>query len=411
MNRKTFRYFVPLVLIFGLIFAAVVSADFENVPTVSNSICVAVEGSRPDNTDPAGPNIEPVNWELRTIDTTDVRYDDSNGGSKQAVYDQANSRACFEVIGIPNETYDLYIKGDDTVSVLIEDYVYLASGETADYSATVTLPEGDISGDDDVTGSDATLLTGNWEGSGDPGDLNEDGSVVGSDATLLTGNWRINSPSQSVHYPSGTRGATNISLISSQQMVRVGDPFDVYVNVSDLDAEIRSVQVDIYWDTSALALDPFNGIDSADFKFLTAANCSLANNATTCGINNPQIKVGPALDENAGTVEYFASESPGELANFTFAVFRFTALKDINFDDNSRATYVGFNPGDPGTETGTLYYAPDAIPQTFGNLQDATTVGLSQLGTQQTAVTTIIAIIAILGVATLTMTRTARRQD
>ena len=185
MNRFA-RLLLLVVSLFTVAFTTIASAD--TTPNVSVTVCVGLQGSRNTGQD------EPVAWSLYDAGTSTVAYSDSSGGTKLAVINTPPStKGCFETIGMPNTTYDLYIKGADHLGKKVTNWSYPATSIIVDLSSTVTLLEGDANNDNQVNFLDLIIFAATFNKSGtamDPrGNFNEDAAVNFLDLIPFAANW------------------------------------------------------------------------------------------------------------------------------------------------------------------------------------------------------------------------------
>lgn len=156
------------------------------VPTVDTQVCVTLQGSR------SGTSEEPVSWEAIDGGSTIASGDTSAAISSETV-------GCFPISGFAHgPSYDLYIKGEDHLGVLITAAELggpLPTSGIVDVSATVTLLDGDANNDNSITTADLSILGSALNtfpplsASVEPrADFNEDGVISTADLSILGSN-------------------------------------------------------------------------------------------------------------------------------------------------------------------------------------------------------------------------------
>ena len=417
MNRKTFRYLIPMVLAFGLLFAAVASAAPTNAPTVSNTVCVGVEGTADRDTyhNPPGQlNIETVSWELRTAGSSTVVFDPSDGGSQQGVYDETEKHICFEIIGVSGQAYDLYVKGEDTLGVLISNFNYQPAGQTTDLSATITLPEGDAendveNGETDVDFSDFTALSTvyNQTGPNLAGDFDEDEDVDFSDFTLLSTNYNSTGDAreanaETVNVPTGA-ATLRLEAATDSTTNPDGQPQRYRLYIDNPGSEpIRSAQFLIDYNEDYLTFQAYiNG--SACFGFDPFAGCDF------------DLAVPP--NNNGDTVLIGGSKGGGApltQASIYAGIVQFGIVQECNQGDPCSVVGVQVIGDDADDNSSTHYQTDDSRAiESFANCNvtgtpcqtDFLAVSVSSLNANASLGTLVVSLFATLGLLTVAAVR------
>lgn len=408
MNRKTSRYLVPLVLIFGLIFAAAVSAAPESSPQA----CIATQSGAD----------EDVVWEIRNNNSTTY----SSGAS----FAEATG-GIFTVTGQPNFSAELYVKGEDTLAMIqavtnfptdgadpCEDELNFRDNIPANTTVR-TLLEGDITDDNVINGADFGAMATNWLGTGSEfeGDLNEDQNVNGQDFGLLASNWlAVGDGGVVLTGADGSRtvGTASIRAVNFSDFANFEDRDRLYIQiiVDNPNGEmISNVQAAIdfnetYFDRPAALL----GQDCVDDG----------------GFTNPchMDLMGPNEGDDGDVYNFNASSTSGPVnaTEIIVAALELEATQDCMSCLQAFAVeFIAADENDP-QDARTQYFDTSRAQLGFANCDVAPgancnnagsqlNVGLSELGTQQSIVATVAALTAVLGLVTLVVTRTARRQD
>lgn len=410
MNRKTSRYLLPLVLVLGLLFAAVASAD-PLAPTSQISV----------NADFEHVNAEDLEVTFEATDNQGFASEPPQNPYTATVVDHTS--AGVDAVGTFYQgNYNITADTDDTLPVeLLNVNVSFATQEIVFGELT----EGDIDDDNLVGSTDVSILRGNFgNGAGDDADLDEDDIVGSTDVSLIRTNFGESfTPAGDDGSRSANRGPdgtatirwspTAIDDVPSGTVVR----YDVFVD-NPTGESINTVQIHVDFDGARLDYVAARvGANDGIGGGCQAGDCDFEN------IDAMQTTPGDIGNTTVAADEVFYTFSSNEFetgAALKVAELYFRTTVDIT--DNLEA--VRFIPGDatPGVLTSTHYVYDDLnrtnIAQEFQNCDFDTgncevvaflNVGLSEISTQQTVVTSIVALIAVLGVATLAVTRKARQ--
>ncbi len=387
MNRRTFRYFIPFALILGLVFTAVVSAA-PSAPTVAPQVCIGFQGSRTED--------EPVSW---VVVQGGARY---NSQTNDVITADGTSIGRFAVTGQPNASYTLEIKAGDTLSFThnaTTPFPAADGGDCAIDLSSTRLQEGDADGNGIIAPSDYNRWVARFrnptECAGDAGydaisasvDFNEDNCVTAFDYNLWVANYSPERQSQNISNSVESEGRDAVSIGGAQANYATTDSsFEIVADLSGADL-YTSVKIVMNFDQTKLRIDGFTA--SADYPQAGSSN----------------------IDNDAGTFSYLAGNPAGRNGNVSVVTVDFTVL------DDSTPQTVEFVEGNPTGEVGTLAYDNNFNPPVpFGtyqrvNISSSTAVSMSDLGTTQHSFVVVALVAGMLGVATLVVTRTARRQD
>ena len=298
MNKMT-RVLLLLISLLAVAF----TANAASKPTALVEVCVTLQGSR------SATQLEPVDWKLYAAGTSTVAYSPADGGDMVATPPANGTKACFDVIGVPNTVYDLYIKGSDHLAKKISDWQY-PSGGSVDLSATVTLLEGDANNDNQVNFLDLIIFAATFNKTGtaiDPrGDFNEDGNVNFLDLIPFAANWTkagdampvLNA--RSVETPSTVIGTVEVvPSATAPACATAGStyPLEIYADLSGNDAV--SAQLAMTFTTA-----------SANVAFGTAQWGSSIS--------------APAVDDVAGTLGFAAFDTTPKTGRFLVATLNVT---------------------------------------------------------------------------------------
>ncbi len=225
----------------------------QDIPPTNAEVCVTLQGART-----AGQG-EAIDWELRSTADGSVL---SNGSAVTSATDNGDgtSTGCFDVEGIVDDTYDVYIIGDyddpngDVLGVLAEDVVLTSSVDLT----SVILLEGDANDDNQVRSSDLGIWAGEFLQNGDglAADFNEDDKVRASDLAL----WQANFFEDGVRAffagatASRSAQAETIRVVPNAATVDVGESADMTVQADFGSNTYNIVQVKMTYDASKVAV-------------------------------------------------------------------------------------------------------------------------------------------------------------
>lgn len=326
------------VITLGLFSVQSVAAD--SAPATADiEICVNVQQPRQN----AAGWIEEVTWELRPTPGGTAQWDTTNvsGGDQGEAPSDGATTVCFPTIGVPNDTYQLWVKGDDTLAAIENNIIYPSVGP---YMSSITLIEGDVNNANDaVNFGDVGPFVAGWGTANDASDLNEDGITNFGDIPLITGNWGAVPP------PGATRGPilTSNTTASNSEILAVGISVDsqtglpagTTVNVpimvtADAGEVIGAVQLDI---NAPAALNPMftPGAGWTDF-----GNCTQAPGDNICK------SLGNLTGGLGGTFEagILAVTIPADCDNQIFDITLAVPSGDQGIGGSGTGYGIGFSP-------------------------------------------------------------------
>jgi len=258
-------------------------------------------------------------------------------GSFAATTD-ANGSFSVELTGIEAETYDICVKGADTLSNK-KTAVSRMPG-TAIHFATLFV--GDSNGDDRVNGADVSYMVPSFvlcswdEGFRPYGDTNKDGCINGADVSAMVPNFLkvgacamvggasiTGAPSQQILLANGASTSTGpnatLALSPSSASVQAGDIFtlDIVADTGGGDADTVDAYID--FDPAHLEVVGESGAPATSIE----ANSDLFDFVTLNAANN-----------TTGQINFSATKFNGSLTgSFTAATIRFRAKVKVDVTD------------------------------------------------------------------------------
>ena len=215
----------------------------------------------------------------------------------------------FRIEGISPETYDIVVKGSNTLSRQL-DGVELAGGDnTIDFGA---LAGGDANGDDCVGLADLSVLASEYNtcGSSLRADFNGDGCVGLADLSILASNYGECGPIGDVagrlFQQPAYASLGSVNMVAGSANVHVNDSFWVAISIQASTQEVDTAEADIRVNPNYLRI----------------------LNVTTSGpLNYPA--PGNSFDASAGTIKYAATKlgAPFPTGTFNLCLVQLQALQ------------------------------------------------------------------------------------
>ena len=261
------RRIVPLFVLIVAFFASVhsVFANSEN-PATSVEACITLQGER------QGTWAENIYWELRDSVGSIRRF----GIESAVIQNPPSTMGCLNLTGVPGDIYDLYVKGDDTLGVLIPlPDSFPVGGDPGssriDLTALINLREGDADNNNRIQLSDfnrwvnhnrfPALCTGqaDYDALAASADFNEDGCIRLTDFNMWLSNYQKVGDTAVLAVTSravAPTAAGSISIIPSTINVSAGDNFTFTV-IADLGSAeaFSSLQIQFLFDPTLMRVD------------------------------------------------------------------------------------------------------------------------------------------------------------